>query len=121
MAQRPQFATPDAQSLCHLKAEPVWPETALGSAARVQPLSAGPTLVDREMTTEAQVWAFAGTISYSTWKSSSLPPREERDFGLEAASGKDGSCHIPCRVPRRLQRLSSFPGPAQACGGAALR
>lgn len=74
LAQRPQFATPDAQSLCHLKAEPVWPETALGSAARVQPLSAGPMLVDRKMTTEAQVWAFAGTTSYSTWKSRSLPP-----------------------------------------------
>lgn len=41
-------------SLWQLKAEPVWPETAPGSAARVQPLSAGPTSVDREMTTEAQ-------------------------------------------------------------------
>lgn len=37
-----------------------------------------------------------------------------------AALGRNGGCHSSCRIPRLLQRLSSLPGPAQACGRAAL-
>lgn len=107
-------------SLWQLKAELVRPKTAMGSVGRVQQLSAGPTSVDREITTEVQASGICRHHPCSTWGSGSLPPPEGSDFGLQAMWGRDGGCHIPCRVPRLLQGLSSFPGPAQACGRAAL-
>lgn len=106
--------TPDAQQLMVAEGRAVWPKPTMDSAGRVQQLSADPTSINREIIT-LKLQAFAGTISCSTWKSNPLPLPEERNFGH-----RNGGCHIPCRVPRLLQRLSSFPGPAQACGRASL-
>lgn len=63
---------PDAQQLMVAEGRAVWPEPTMDSAGRVQKLSADPTSINREIIT-FRLQAFAGTISHSTWKSSSLP------------------------------------------------
>lgn len=71
-------------SLRQLRGQPVWLESALrslsGSSNCPQTLHQSP----RRLSLMLKLQALAGTISCSTPKSSSLPPPEERDFGLEA-------------------------------------
>lgn len=77
----------------------MWPETAPGPVARVQPLSAGPTPVDREMTTEAQASGifWRHHLLQHTEKQFPATPRGKRldwrphKAGMEAATFLAGS------------------------------
>lgn len=104
-------------SLQQLEAVPVWPKSDVGSAGGVLQLSADPTSIDRAIISAAPASGIhRHHLPRHMEKQVPANPREG-DFGLEAVLGRSGGCHTPCGVPRLPQRLSSLPGPAQACAG----
>lgn len=105
-------------SLWQLKA---WPDSAMGSAGRIQQLSTDPTSINRKIMTETQV---SGLCRYHLlWHVEKRFPATPRGKRLWPAGCTRQGWRLPHSLqgPQVPQRLSSFPGPAQACGRARSR
>lgn len=114
-------------SLWQLKAGPGWPESAVGPADGTRQLSADPTSLSGDYHRSSSLRHLQVPSPAAHGKQFPATPRGKRLWpagcirhGWRLPRSSQGP-QVPRRVPRSLPRLSSLPGPAQACGGAALR